>query len=107
MAEKTQGKKKQNRVRRDDKVRILAGEHRDSEGKVTRVLAENDRVEVEIEGLAEDGMIAKHQKRSTEFPTGTILRLNPTIHISNVMKLDRWNARRSTDGIPAEVVEGN
>ena len=51
MAEKTQGKKKQNRVRRDDKVRILAGEHRDSEGKVTRVLAENDRVEVEIEGL--------------------------------------------------------
>ena len=93
MAEKTQGKKKQNRVRRDDKVRILTGQHRDSEGKVIRILAENDRVEVEIEGLAEEDMIMKHQKRSTEFPNGTRLHLNPTIHISNVMKLDVWNAR--------------
>ena len=94
MDEKTQGKKKRNRVRRDDKVRILAGEHRDSEGKVTRILAEDTRVEVEIDGLAEDGMIVKHQKRSTEFPNGTRLRLNPTIHISNVMKLDVWNRRQ-------------
>ena len=93
MAEKTQGRKKQNRVRRDDKVRVLAGEHRDAEGKVTRILAENNRVEVEIDGLAEDDMIVKHQKRSTEFPNGTRLHLNPTIHISNVMKLDRWNDR--------------
>ena len=74
-----QGKKKQNRVRRDDKVRVLA---------------ENDRVEVEIDGLAEDDMIVKHQKRSTEFPNGTRLHLNPTIHISNVMKLDVWNRRK-------------
>jgi ribosomal protein L24 len=51
---------------------------------------------VEIEGLAEDDMIVKHQKRSTEFPNGTRLHLNPTIHISNVMKLDRWNARRGS-----------
>ena len=94
MDEKTQGKKKRNRVRRDDKVRILAGEHRDSEGKVTRLLAENTRVEVEIDGLAEDDMIVKHQKRSTEFPNGTRLRLNPTIHISNVTKLDEWNRRQ-------------
>ena len=93
MAEITQGKKKQNRVRRDDQVKILAGEHRDAEGKVIRILADNNRVEVEIEGLAEDDMIVKHQKRSTEFPNGTRLRLNPTLHISNVMKLDRWNAR--------------
>ena len=98
MADKTQGKKKQNRVRRDDKVRILAGEHRDSEGKVTRVLAENDRVEVEIEGLAEEDMIVKHQKRSTEFPNGTRLHLNPTIHISNVMKLDRCRSRQPVKG---------
>jgi ribosomal protein L24 len=88
-----QGKKKQNRVRRDDKVRILAGEHRNAVGKVTRILAENNRVEVEIDDLAEDRMIVKHQKRSTEFPNGTRLHLNPTIHISNVMKLDRWNDR--------------
>ena len=91
-----QGKKKKNRVRRDDKVRILAGEHRNAVGKVTRILAENNRVEVEIDGLAEDDMIVKHQKRSTEFPNGTRLHLNPTIHISNVMKLARWNARQGS-----------
>ena len=93
-----QGKKKQNRVRRDDKVRVLAGEHRNAEGKVTRILAENNRVEVEIDDLAEDRMIVKHQKRSTEFPNGTRLHLNPTIHISNVMKLDRWKARQPVEG---------
>ena len=98
MAEKTQGKKKQNRVRRDDKVRVIAGQYIKKEGKVIRVLAENDRVEVEIDGLAEDDMIVKHQKRSTEFPNGTRLHLNPTIHISNVMKLDRWKARQPVEG---------
>jgi len=96
MAEKTLSNKKQNRVRRDDMVRILAGEHRNKEGKVTRIIAETNRVELEIEGLSEDLMIVKHQKRSTEFPNGTRLHLNPTVHNSNVMKLDRWNARKGS-----------
>jgi len=96
MAEKTLSNKKQNRVRRDDMVRILAGEHRNKEGKVTRIIAETNRVELEIEGLSEDLMIVKHQKRSAEFPNGTRLHLNPTVHISNVMKLDRWNARKGS-----------
>jgi ribosomal protein L24 len=55
-------------------------------------------VEVEIPGMNEDDKIQKHVKRSNEFPNGTILKLNPTIHISNVMKLEVWNARRNRKG---------
>ena len=93
MARKEQGKKKQNRIRRDDQVRILSGEHIGQTGKVTRLIRDNERVEVEVDGLKEEGKIKKHQKRSNEHPNGAILKLNPTIHVSNVMKLDRWNAR--------------
>ena len=90
MARKEQGKKKQNRIRRDDQVQILTGEHIGRTGKVTRLIRDNDRVEVEVDGLGEDEKIKKHQKRSNEHPNGAILKLNPTIHVSNVMKLDRW-----------------
>ena len=90
MASKEQGKKKKNRIRRDDQVQILSGEHIGRTGKVTRLIRDNDRVEVEVDGLDEDDKIKKHQKRSNEHPNGAILKLNPTIHVSNVMKLDRW-----------------
>ena len=93
MARKEQGKKKRYRIRRDDQVQILTGEHIGQTGKVTRLIRDNDRVEVEVDGLKEDEKIKKHQKRSNEHPNGAILKLNPTIHVSNVMKLDRWNAR--------------
>ena len=93
MAREEQGRKKKNRIRRDDQVQVLSGEHIGRIGKVTRLIRDNDRVEVEIDGLDEDEKIKKHQKRSNEHPNGAILKLNPTIHVSNVMKLDRWNAR--------------
>ena len=95
MASKEQGKKKQTRTRRDDQVQILPGEHIGRTGKVTRLIRDNDRVEVEVDGLKEDEKIKKHQKRSNEHPNGAILKLNPTIHVSNVMKLDRWNLRQA------------
>ena len=102
MARKEQGKKKQNRIRRDDQVQILTGEHIGRTGKVTRLIRDNDRVEVEVDGLDEDEKIKKHQKRSNEHPNGAILKLNPTIHVSNVMKLDRWNARPNRKTASAE-----
>ena len=102
MARKEQGKKKKNRIRRDEQVQILSGEHIGRTGKATRLIRDNDRVEVEVDGLDEDEKIKKHQKRSNEHPNGAILKLNPTIHISNVMKLDRWNERPKRKNAPAE-----
>ena len=93
MASKEQGKKKKYRIRQDVEVQILSGEHIGRTGKVIRLIRDTDRVEVEIDGLDEKYKIQKHQKRSNEHPNGAILKLNPTIHVSNVMKLDLWNER--------------
>ena len=92
---KISGKKKENRVRKEDTVRILSGEHRGSEGKVLSLDPAGSRVEVEIDGIDEEDKIIKHQKRNQEFQNGAIRYLNPTVPVSNVMKLDRWNDRQS------------
>ena len=102
MASKEQGKKKKYRIRRDVEVQILSGEHIGRTGKVIRLIRDTDRVEVEIDGLDEKYKIQKHQKRSNEHPNGAILKLNPTIHISNVMHLVRWNDRPKRKPAPAE-----
>ena len=100
------GLKKEKRVRKDDEVVIFSGEYGqgykdDSDnvvyptGKVIRLLRESNRVEVEIKGLDDEDKVIKHQRRSQEFPNGTKLYLNPAIHVSNVMKLSRWNERQN------------
>ena len=97
--------KKEKRIRKGDEVYILSGEYAESTGKVMRLLPESNRVDVEVEGLDDQDKVIKHQRRSQEFPNGTKLYLNPTIHASNVMKLTRWNKRRgkaSEDTIETE-----
>jgi ribosomal protein L24 len=107
------GAKKERRVRKDDEVVIFSGEYGqgykdDSDnvvypiGKVMRLLRESNRVEVEIKGLDDEDKVIKHQRRSQEFPNGTKLYLNPTIHVSNVMKLSRWNERQNKGKSSAE-----
>jgi ribosomal protein L24 len=107
------GAKKERRVRKDDEVVIFSGEYGqrykdDSDnvvyptGKVMRLLRESNRVEVEIKDLDDEDKVIKHQRRSQEFPNGTKLYLNPTIHVSNVMKLSRWNERQNKGKSSAE-----
>jgi large subunit ribosomal protein L24 len=93
--------KKEKRIRKGDEVYILAGEHAERTGKVMRLLRETDRVEIEIEGLDDNEKIIKHQRRSQEFPNGTKLYLNPTLHVSNVMKQSRWDERQKSKAKPA------
>tara|TARA_B100000959_G_scaffold200138_1_gene209427 strand:+ start:1010 stop:1375 length:366 start_codon:yes stop_codon:yes gene_type:complete len=94
--------KKEKRIRKDDEVYILAGEHAERTGKVMRLLRESDRVEVEIEGLDDDEKIIKHQRRSQEFPNGTKLYLNPTLHVSNVMKQSLRDKRQERQSSKAK-----
>lgn len=81
------------KVKSGDEVVILAGEHRERTGKIVRFVNDGDRVEVEVDGLEDEDKVIKHQRRSQEFPNGTRLFLNPTVHVSNVMKKSRWDAR--------------
>lgn len=83
------------KVMSGDEVVILAGEHRERTAKVVRFVNDGDRVELEVDGLEDEDKVIKHQRRSQEFPNGTRLFLNPTVHVSNVMKKSRWDARPS------------
>jgi large subunit ribosomal protein L24 len=71
------------RIRKDDIVEVISGDHKGARGKVLRVFAERDRVLVE--GV---NMVYRHVRRSRQNPQGGRIQKEAPIHVSNVMPLD-------------------
>jgi len=71
------------KIRKKDRVIVLAGKDKGKMGEVTRVLPKDGRVVVS--GV---NMIARHTKPSQGNPQGGIVRREASIHISNVAHLD-------------------
>jgi large subunit ribosomal protein L24 len=72
------------KIKRNDKVEIIAGKDKGKQGRVLRVIAEKNRVLVE--GVM---MVKKHVKPNPQRNIkGGIAEQESTIHISNVMLLD-------------------
>ncbi len=71
------------RVKKDDIVVVVSGDHRGARGKVLRVYPERQRVLVE--GV---NMVYRHVRRSQRNPQGGRVQKEAPIHISNVMPLD-------------------
>lgn len=67
------------KIKRDDKVLVIAGEHKGSAGKVIKVM--RDQNKAIIEGV---NMIKKHAKPSAQNPQGGIVEKEAPIHISNL-----------------------
>ena len=67
------------KIKRDDKVLVISGEHKGSEGKVIKVM--RDQNKAIIEGV---NMIKKHAKPSAQNPQGGIVEKEAAIHISNL-----------------------
>ena len=67
------------KIKRDDKVIVIAGEHKGSEGKVVRVI--RDQNKAIVEGV---NLIKKHAKPSAQNPQGGIIEKEAPIHISNL-----------------------
>ena len=78
------------KIKSGDTVKVIAGEHKGSEGKVLRILKEEDRVVVE--GV---NMVSKHTKPSATNPQGGIVKKEASLHISNVSLIE--------DGAPVRV----
>ncbi len=78
------------KIKSGDTVKVIAGEHKGSEGKVLRILKEEDRVIVE--GV---NMVSKHTKPSATNPQGGIVKKEASLHISNVSLIE--------DGAPVRV----
>ncbi len=71
------------KIKRGDKVVILAGKDKGKRGEVRHVLNKFDRVIVD--GV---NMIKKHQRARAQGQTSQIIERENPIHISNVMLID-------------------
>ena len=70
------------KIKTGDTVRVIAGDHKGSEGKIVKVLLEKNKVIVE--GV---NMVKKHMKPSAQSPQGGIVEKEALIQISNISLL--------------------
>ncbi len=71
------------RIKTGDTVRVIAGDHKGSEGKVVSVDREKNKAIVE--GI---NMVSKHEKPSAQNPQGGIVKKEAPIHVSNLSLID-------------------
>jgi large subunit ribosomal protein L24 len=80
-------------VKKGDEVVVIAGAERGKRGKIIAIRSKNSRVIVE--GVR---MIKKHMRKNQNNPQGAIIEREGTIHISNVMSAEKFDARASKRG---------
>jgi len=71
------------KIKTGDTVRVIAGDHKGSEGKVVSVDREKNKAIVE--GV---NMVSKHTKPSAKSPQGGIVKKEAPLHISNIALID-------------------
>ena len=71
------------KIRKKDRVIVIAGKDKGKVGEVTRVMPTENRVVVS--GV---NMIGRHTKPSQANPQGGVVRREASIHISNVAHID-------------------
>lgn len=74
-------------IKRGDTVVVLAGSQKGKSGKVIEILPSKQRARVE--GVA---MIKRHEKKSEKNPQGAITEREGSVHISNLMLKENFDA---------------
>ena len=85
------------KIKSGDTVKVIAGDHKGSEGKVTRVDREKNKAIVE--GV---NMVSKHTKPSAKSPQGGIVKKEAPLHISNLALIDPKSKTATKVGIRVE-----
>ena len=85
------------KIKSGDTVKVIAGDHKGSEGKVTRVDREKNKAIVE--GV---NMVSKHTKPSAKSPQGGIVKKEAAIHISNISLIDPKSKKATRVGSKVE-----
>ena len=85
------------KIKSGDTVRVMAGDHKGSEGKVLRVLREKNKAIVEGTNL-----VSKHTKPSAKNPQGGIVKKEAPIHISNLALVDLKTKETTKTGVRKE-----
>jgi large subunit ribosomal protein L24 len=83
-------------VKKGDEVVVLAGAEKGKRGKIISV--ETNKQRVIVEGVQ---MIKRHTRKSQANPQGAIVEREGTVHISNVMKAEVFDARAAKRGAAA------
>ena len=71
------------KIKTGDQVKVLAGDHKGSEGKIVKLLRSKNLAIVE--GV---NMVSKHTKPNAANPQGGIVKQESPIHISNLKLVD-------------------
>lgn len=71
------------KIKTGDTVRVVAGDHKGTEGKVLQLDREKNKAIVEGAN-----MVSKHEKPSAKNPQGGIVKKEAPIHISNLSLID-------------------
>jgi large subunit ribosomal protein L24 len=86
-------------LKKGDEVVVLSGAERGKRGKIISVSPKSNRAIVE--GVK---MIKRHTRKSQENPQGAIVEREGTVHMSNLMKAESFDARvTKRGGTPATV----
>lgn len=84
-------------IKRNDKVKVIAGKDKGKEGEILKAFPADNRVIVK--GV---NIIKKHQKPSNENPNGGIVEVEAPINVSNVMLIDPSNNEATRVGFKVE-----
>ena len=82
------------KIKTGDIVRVIAGDHKGSEGTVTKVDREKNKAIV-----AGVNMVSKHTKPSAKSPQGGIVKKEAPIQISNISLIDPKTKEATRVGI--------
>ncbi len=83
-------------VKKNDEVVVIAGADKGKRGRVIAV--DGGKQRCIVEGVH---MTKKHMRKSQQYPNGQILEREGSVHISNVMKADKFDARAQKRGAAA------
>lgn len=77
------------RLKAGETVVVISGSHKGKQGKLLQVLPRKDRAIVEGVNL-----VKRHERKTQDNPQGAIIEREASIHVSNLMTLERFEARR-------------
>lgn len=71
------------RLKKNDRVKVISGNHRGKEGKILKIF--RDKKRVIVEGV---NIIKRHTRPTQKNPQGGITQKEAPIHISNIILID-------------------
>lgn len=82
------------RIKKNDQVIVITGKDKGKAGRVLKILPEEGRAVVE-----HINVVKKSQKKSQQNPQGGFIEREASIHISNIMLLDKKTNKPTRFGV--------